>query len=70
MKMEQQGGVASGGAHQHMNHSWGDAVPGHGVLRICKACGEKETEYTKLAECIGRPATGITETTHDYDPID
>jgi hypothetical protein len=38
-------------------------------LRICKACGEKETEYTKLAECIGRPATGITETTHDYDPI-
>jgi len=69
MKMEQGDGAALDGAHRHVNHNWGSAVPGHGDLRICRACGEKETNYTTQAECVGRPATGITETVHDYDPV-
>lgn len=62
-------GVAADGAHIQQNHAFGRPAPGSGTMRICKSCGEKETAYTVNAECVGRPATGVTETIHDYDPI-
>ena len=69
MRMEQNEGAAPGGAHTSKNHSWGRPVPGHGAVRVCRKCGEKRTEYTKRSECIGKPVVGMTETTHDYEPI-
>jgi hypothetical protein len=69
MKMEQNEGVAPGGAHVSNNHSWGSPPPGSGTLMVCTQCGEKKTHFTDRAECVGRPATGLAETVHDYDPI-
>jgi hypothetical protein len=69
MKIEQNDGVAPGGAHLAHNHAWGEPPPGSGTMEVCRQCGEKKTVFTGRAECVGRPATGIAETTHDYDPI-
>jgi hypothetical protein len=69
MRMEQNSGVAPGGAHTSHNHDWGAPLPGAGSMKVCKSCGEKLTTYTDRAECIGRPADGLSETTHDYNPI-
>jgi len=69
MRMEQSDGVAPDAAHKQMNHAWGEPLPGSGSMKVCKMCGEKKTSYTDRAECVGRPATGISETTHDYEPI-
>jgi len=69
MKTEQQDGVASGGAHQHHNHQWGTPPPGAGTMKVCKNCGEKKTTFTDRAECVGRPAIGMVESRHDYDPF-
>ena len=69
MRMEQNSGVAPGGANRSNNHTWGNPPPGSGTMQVCTQCGEKKTSYTDRAECVGRPATGIAETIHDYDPI-
>ena len=69
MKMEQGDGAAIDGAHMHVNHAWGPPVPGHGSVDICRACGEKRTNYTERAECPGRPSVGLSETVSDYSPI-
>jgi hypothetical protein len=69
MYSEQNEGRAPGGAHISKAHDWGDAPPGSGPMQVCRRCGEKQTSDTSRAECIGKPATGITETVHDYDPL-
>ena len=70
MRMEQNEGAAPSGANKSNNHAWGDPLPGSGTMQVCRKCGEKKTAYTDRAECVGRPATGLAETTHDYNPID
>jgi hypothetical protein len=69
MKTEQSSGVAPDGAHIASNHKWGAPPPGSGSMMVCKMCGEKQTTYTNRAECPGRPAVGLSETVHDYNPI-
>ena len=69
MKMEQSIGVGPGGASTSNNHRWGGPLPGAGTMSVCTQCGEKQTEFTDRAECVGRPAVGLSETVHDYDPI-
>jgi hypothetical protein len=69
MKMEQNEGGAPDGIHTSRHHDWGNPVGGAGSMKVCKKCGEKLTDYTNRAECVGRPSTGIVETTHDYNPI-
>lgn len=49
-------------------HNWGAPMPGGGPMPVCKACGQKQTNLTLTAECIGRPAVGLVDTHHDYDP--
>jgi hypothetical protein len=44
MKIEQNAGVAPGGAHISHNHRWGPPAPGSGAMAICELCGEKETQ--------------------------
>ena len=69
MKIEQNAGVAPGGAHISHNHRWGPPAPGSGAMAICELCGEKETQLTQHAECVGKPSVGVSETIHDYDPV-
>jgi hypothetical protein len=57
------------GVHTIKRHPWGKPIPGAGSMRVCKRCGEKETDHTTQSECIGRPELGPVESLHDYDPI-
>lgn len=69
MRIEQHtSGRTPGGAHATKCHTWGKPIPGAGGMGICTRCGEKNTPSSRNAECVGRPATGLAETTHDYEP--
>jgi hypothetical protein len=56
---------AQRGSHKH---AWGNPLPGAGRMKVCRVCGEKQTPITSAAECGGRPADGLVDTLHDYDP--
>ena len=68
MSMTAQFDENMGGVSRTNKHRWGDPMPGAGSMKICQACGEKLTPITTAAECQGRPATGLSETIHDYEP--
>lgn len=58
----------TGGVNSTKKHRWGKPMPGAGSMQVCQVCGEKETSMTTAAECVGRPADGLSVTIHDYDP--
>jgi ribosomal protein L32 len=68
MSMTAQFDENTGGVHRTKKHLWGSPMPGAGSMQVCRICGEKETSNTTNEECVGRPADGLSVTTHDYDP--
>jgi len=55
-------------AYTSKPHRWGGALPGQGGEPICTECGARKA--TAPEQCSGRHVAVITETVHDYDPLD
>jgi hypothetical protein len=49
-------------------HDFGPPLPGQGSARVCKRCGARDA--TAPEQCSGGHPAAITETVHDYDPLD
>lgn len=48
-------------------HKFGPALPGQGSDQICTSCGARRSAAPE--QCPGGHPAAITETVHDYDPI-
>lgn len=56
------------GPYTSRDHVYGPALPGQGADQICKRCGARRS--TAPEQCSGGHPAAITETVHDYDPLD
>lgn len=56
-------------AHKHV---WGPPPPGQGgrAEMVCRSCGARRSVVGADSECLGRHSTAVSETIHDYDPLD
>lgn len=54
------------GIYTERQHVWGEALPGQGKQRVCKACGCRES--VAPTSCVGDTPVPEHRTVHEYDP--